>query len=119
MPFSAQADIAGKAGTVINSWEKEDETSDSSVLEYFDRRSKDRLGLYRLEIEASGRVTGIRNEFDPDDDKLNRLFSLALTLSDNEMNKLFTLGRQTVSPLTGPLLLDCTLFYPITSSFYP
>jgi len=33
MPFSAQADIAGKAGTVINSWEKEDETSDSSVLE--------------------------------------------------------------------------------------
>ncbi len=53
----------------------------------------------------------------PNDDKLNRLYSLALSLSDSEMNKSLTLGRQTVSPLTGPLLLDGASFYLTTGSF--
>jgi len=114
MPVSALADIAGRAVTVVNSWEEEDETANSSVSEYFDLRSRGRLGLYRLEIEASGRVTGIQNEFDPNDDDLNRLYSLALSLSDSEMSRSLTLGRQTVSPLTGPLMLDGASFYLTT-----
>ncbi len=117
MPTSALADITGRAVTVINSWEEEDKTANSSVSEYFDLRSRGRLGQYRLEIEASGRVTGIQNEFYLNDDELNRLYSLALSLSDGEMNRSLTLGRQTVSPLTGPLLLDGASFYLTTGPF--
>jgi hypothetical protein len=103
---------------VINSCEEEDETSNSSVSEYFDLRSRGRFGLYILEIEASGRVTGIQNEFDPNDDELNRFYSLALSLSNSEMNKSLTLGRQTVTPLTGPLLLD-GIILPDNRLLYP
>ena len=117
MPASAMADIVGKAVTVVNSWDEEDETSNSSASQYFDLRSRGSLGQYRLDIEASGRATAIQNEFDPGDDELNRLYSLALSLSDNEMNRSLTLGRQTVSPLTGPLLLDGASFYLTTGPF--
>ncbi len=117
MPASAMADIVGKAVTVVNSWDEEDETSNSSASQYFDLRSRGSLGQYRLDIEASGRATAIQNEFDPGDDELNRLYSLALSLSDGEMNKSLTLGRQTVSPLTGPLLLDGASFYLTTGPF--
>ncbi len=117
MPASALADITGKAVTVVNSWDEKDGTSNSSASEYFDLRSRGSLGLYRLDIEASGRATAIQNEFYPGDDELNRLYSLALSLSDSEMNKSLTLGRQTVSPLTGPLLLDGASFYLTTGPF--
>ncbi len=117
MPASALADITGKAVTVVNSWDEEDGTSNSSASEYFDLRSRGSLGLYRLDIEASGRATAIQNEFYPGDDELNRLYSLALSLSDSEMNKSLTLGRQTISPLTGPLLLDGASFYLTTGPF--
>ncbi len=83
----------------------------------FDPGSRGILEQFRLEIEAPGRVTGIRNEFDPNDDELNRLYSLALSLSDSELNKSFTLGTQTVSPLTGPLLQDRPSFHLTTGSF--
>jgi len=114
---TASADITGRSVTVANSWEEEDGTSNTAASEYVSLRSSGSLGLYRVQIEASGRATTIEEEFLSSDDELNRLYSAAISLYDADRGRSLVLGRQTVSPLTGAFILDGMSLAMGTGSF--
>ncbi len=105
-PSSVLAATDISAATSLNSWDEEDGTDNSSASQYFDLWNRSRLGGFKLDIEGSGRYTVIENEVEPGDDSLNRLYSLAFTLSTNNGNGSLVVGRQMVSAITDLYLID-------------
>lgn len=111
----AVSDIS--AVTSLHSWEEEDGTDNSSASQYFDIRTRSKLGGFNLDIEGAGRFTAIENEVEPGDDSLNRLYSLALTLSTRNGSGSLVLGRQMVSAITDLYLIDGLLLNLGTGPF--
>ncbi len=111
----AVSDIS--AVTSLHSWEEEDGTDNSSASQYFDIRTRSKLGGFNLDIEGAGRFTAIENKVEPGDDSLNRLYSLALTLSTRNGSGSLVLGRQMVSAITDLYLIDGLLLNLGTGPF--
>ena len=111
----AVSDIS--AVTSLHGWEEEDGTDNSSASQYFDIWTRSKLGGFNLDIEGAGRFTAIENEVEPGDDSLNRLYSLALTLSTRNGNGSLVLGRQMVSAITDLYLIDGLLLNLGTGPF--
>ena len=103
-PAGADTDL--DAVTVYNSWEEEDGTANSSGSQYLDFRTGGSLFGMDLDLEGSGRVTYIEDEIEPGDDDLNRLYTLAVTLSHPEQMGWLTLGRQPVQAITASDIID-------------
>jgi hypothetical protein len=86
LPCAASAVSDISAVTSLHGWEEEDGTDNSSASQYFDLWTRSALGGFNLDIEGAGRFTAIEKEVEPGDDSLNRLYSLALTLSTKNGN---------------------------------
>ena len=106
LPCAASAVSDISAVTSLHGWEEEDGTDNSSASQYFDLWTRSALGGFNLDIEGAGRFTAIEKEVEPGDDSLNRLYSLALTLSTKNGNGSLVLGRQMVSAITDLYLID-------------
>ncbi|TNF48139.1 hypothetical protein EP232_02730 [bacterium] len=100
----AVSDIS--AVTSLHGWEEEDGTDNSSASQYFDLWTRTGFSGFNLDIEGAGRLTVIENEVEPGDENLNRLYSLALTLSTKNGNGSLVLGRQMISAITDLYIID-------------
>jgi len=107
LPLSAWgADFSLRSVTSANSWEEEDGTANSAASEYINFHNRGRLGGFRLDFEGHGRFTRLEEEFEPGDDDPDRLYVLAMTLSGEDGRNVVTLGRQFVTALVGPEMID-------------
>ena len=107
MPFSASgAGISLTSLTSATAWEEEDGTSNSSGSQYLKVYNRSTLGGFRLDINGYGRFTYLDEEVEPGDEDINRLYTLAMTLSGKDDRNVIILGRQFVSSLVGPDMID-------------
>lgn len=105
-PSLSPAAALARSVSVINSWEEEDGAANSSVAQYLDLRTGGETGGFRLDLEGAGRVASMEEEVEAGDDDLQRLYSLALTVTKPGAEGWFTLGRQAISALTGAAIID-------------
>ena len=107
IPLSALgADLSLTSVTSATGWEEEDGTANSSASEYVKFYNRGNLGGFKLDIEGYGRFTYLNEEFEPGDEDPNRLYVLAMTLSGEDDRNVITLGRQFVTALVGPEMID-------------
>ncbi|MCJ7500086.1 hypothetical protein MUP29_07495 [bacterium] len=107
LPLSALgAELSLTSQTSATSWEEEDGTANSSVSEYLKFYNRGTLGGFRLDLEGYGRFTHLEEELEPGDEDPNRLYVLAMTLSGENDRNVIILGRQFVSALVGPEMID-------------
>lgn len=100
------AGVSVTSTTSATSWEEEDGTGNSAASQYFNLRTDTTLGSFRLDLDGYGRVTSLREEVEPGDGDPNRLYSLTLAVTDTEGSSSMTMGRQFISSLTGPSMID-------------
>jgi len=107
VPLSASgADITVTSVTSATGWEEEDGTSNSSASQYLKLYNRGTLGGFRLDIEGYGRFTHLEEETDPGDEDPSRLYVLAMTLASEDDRNVIILGRQFVTALVGPEMID-------------
>ena len=107
LPLSALgAELSLTSQTSATSWEEEDGTANSSASEYLKFYNRGTLGGFRLDLEGYGRFTHLEEELEPGDEDPNRLYVLAMTLSGENDRNVIILGRQFVSALVGPEMID-------------
>ncbi len=105
-PPISRAETLSRLVTVYNSWEEEEGTSNSSAAQYLDLRTSGNMNGFKLDLEGSGRIAAIEEEIEAGDDDVHRLYSLSLTVSKPGSGGWLTLGRQAISALTGPNIID-------------
>jgi len=107
LPLSALgADLSLTSVTSATSWEEEDGTANSSASEYVKFYNRGELGGFKLDLEGYGRFTYLEEEIEPGDEDPNRLYVLAMTLASQDDRKVIILGRQFVTALVGPEMID-------------
>ena len=107
LPLSASgADFSLTSQTSATAWEEEDGTANSSASEYLNFYSRGTLGGFKLDLEGYGRFTYLEEEIEPGDDNPNRLYVLAVTLSGEGGRNVVILGRQFITALVGPEMID-------------
>lgn len=92
--------------TSATSWEEEDGTANGSVSEYLKFYKQGNWGGFRLDMEGYGRFTYLDEEFEAGDEDPDRLYVLAVTLSSQDDRNVIVLGRQFISSLVGPEMID-------------
>jgi len=100
------AELSLTSRTSAASWEEDDGTANSSASEHLKFYSRGILGGFRLDLEGYGRVTHLEEEIEPGDEDPNRLYVLAMTLSGEDNRNIIILGRQFVTALVGPEMID-------------
>jgi hypothetical protein len=105
-PPISRAETLSRLVTVYNSWEEEEGASNSSAAQYLDLRTSGNMNGFKLDLEGSGRIAAIEEEIEAGDDDVHRLYSLSLTVSKPGSGGWLTLGRQAISALTGPNIID-------------
>jgi len=107
VPLSASgADLSLTSLTSATGWEEEDGTSNSSASQYLRLYNRGTLGGFRLDIEGYGRFTYLEEETEPGDEDPDRLYVLAMTLASEDDRNVIILGRQFVTALVGPEMID-------------
>jgi len=106
LPQLAAAGISGSAVTSLDGWDESDGTFNSSASQYFRLNTQGQWNGLDVNMEGSGRVTDLKDEVEPGDGQLNRLYSLALTLARKDGSASLVLGRQMVSVPTNLYLID-------------
>lgn len=107
IPLSAQgADLSLTSLTSATTWEEGDGTANSSASEYIKFYNRGKLGGFRLDLEGYGRFTHLEEEIEPGDEDPNRLYVLAMTLASEDDRNVIILGRQFVTALVGPEMID-------------
>lgn len=107
LPLSALgADFSLTSLTSTTAWEEEDGTANSSASEYVKFYNRGALGGFRLDLEGYGRFTYLEEEVEPGDEDPNRLYVLAMTLTSENNRNVIILGRQFVTALVGPEMID-------------
>ncbi|MDF1525971.1 MAG: hypothetical protein RRA15_03605 [bacterium] len=111
LPLSALGgDFSLTSRTSATSWEEEDGTTNSSASEYLKFYNRGALGGFRLDLEGYGRFSQLEEEWEPGDEPgdedPNRLYVLAMTLSGENDRNVIILGRQFVTALVGPEMID-------------
>jgi hypothetical protein len=107
LPLSAlAADFSLTSRSSATSWEEEDGTANSSASEYVKIYNRGTLGGFRLDLEGYGRLTYMEEEIEPGDEDPNRLYVLAMSLTSADDRHVIVLGRQFVTALVGPEMID-------------
>ncbi len=107
LPLSSLgADLSLTSKTSATAWEEEDGTANSSASEYIKFYNQGTLGGFRLDLEGYGRLTYMEEEIEPGDEDPNRLYVLAMSLTSGDGSKVIILGRQFVTALVGPEMID-------------
>ena len=107
LPLSAMgADFSLTSRTSATAWEEEDGTANSSASEYVKFYNRGTLGGFRLDLEGYGRLTYMEEEIEPGDEDPNRLYVLAMSLTSGDGREVIILGRQFVTALVGPEMID-------------
>jgi hypothetical protein len=107
LPLSALgAELSLTSQTSATLWDEEDGTANSSVSEYVKFYNRGTLGGFRLDLEGYGRFTHLEEELEPGDEDPSRLYVLAMTLSGENDRNVIILGRQFVTALVGPEMID-------------
>jgi len=107
VPVSALgADFSLTSVTSATSWEEEEGTSNGSASQYLQFYNQGTLGGFKLDLEGYARLTYLEEEIEPGDEDPNRLYVLAVTLSSANDQNVLVLGRQFITPLVGPEMID-------------
>lgn len=107
VPVSALcADFSLTSLTSLTAWEEDSVTTNSSASEYIKFYNRGKLGGFRLDLEGYGRFTHLEKEIEPGDEDPNRLYVLAMTLASEDDRNIIILGRQFVTALVGPEMID-------------
>ena len=107
LPLSALgAELSLTSVTSGTSWEEEGGGTNSSASQYLNFYNRGTLGGFRLDLEGYGRFTHLEEELEPGDEDPNRLYVLAMTLSGENDRNVIILGRQFVTALVGPEMID-------------
>jgi hypothetical protein len=100
------ADLSITSVSSLTAWEEEDGIDNTAASEYVKFFSRGDLGGFRLDVDGYGRFTRIEEEVEPGDEDPNRLYVLALRLTSENDSNTITLGRQFVTALVGPEMID-------------
>ncbi|UCF88101.1 MAG: hypothetical protein JSV70_06675 [bacterium] len=103
---AAGAGFSVTSVTSATSWDEEDGTENGSASQYLQFHSRGTLGGFRLDMEGYGRFTDLEEEIEPGDEDPNRLYVLAVRLSGRDDRNTLVLGRQFVTALVGPEMID-------------
>ncbi len=103
---SLGADFSLTSKTSATVWEEEDGTANSSASEYVKFYNQGTLGGFRLDLEGYGRLTYMEEEIETGDEDPNRLYVLAMSLTSGDGSTVIILGRQFVTALVGPEMID-------------
>ena len=107
VPVSALcADFSLTSVTSATGWEEEEGTSNGSASQYLQFYNQGTLGGFKLDLEGYGRFTHLKEEIEPGDEDPNRLYVLAMTLASEDNRNIIILGRQFVTALVGPEMID-------------
>jgi hypothetical protein len=107
LPLSSLgADFSLTSRTSATTREEENGTANSSASEYVKFYNQGTLGGFRLDLEGYGRLSYMEEEFETGDEDPNRLYVLAMSLTSGDGRKVIILGRQFVTALVGPEMID-------------
>lgn len=105
-PELSRAELTAASVTSATAWEEVDGTSNSGVSQYLNLWTDATVSGFHLDLEGYARVAQLEEEMEPGDEDLNRLYHLTLGISDSKNRGKLVLGRQFVSSITGPQMLD-------------
>ena len=104
--YASGADLSLTSITSATAWDEEDGTRNNAGSQYFKVYNRGTLGGFRLDIDGYGRFTYLDEEMEPGDEDINRLYTLAMTLSGKDNRNVIILGRQFITSLVGPDMID-------------